>query len=231
MLRGAAIVCLLAGCDVVWRLDDVHGEVAVDARSDAPGSCAFVDDFTGTMRKQQWDVIIDDPRIMIAQANMTIIDAAANIDTNAETYLRLIERQTLAVGDHVDVEIPQATNTDNGQVETSLLVGQNPQNGYVIDVSQTFLEFYSRVASVGTLASTRMYEPAAHRWWRLTHGPGELDVTFYTSVDGHDWFGQKTVTMATPLVDVEVVLLVGSYNGGASLPTRAIFDNFSICGP
>ena len=231
MLRAVGIVCLLAGCDVVWRLDDVHGAAVADARRDAPGNCTFVDDFAGTQRKQDWELLMDDPRITIAQADMTIIEAMASIDTNAETGLKLVERQTLALGERVEVEIPQATETADGQVETSLIVGQNPQNGYVIDVSQTFLELYSRVAGVGTLVSTRMYEPGPHRWWRLAHGPGESEVTFYTSLDGHDWFGQKTVPMAVPLVDVEIVILVGSYSGGAPVATRAVFDNFSVCGP
>jgi len=231
VLRGAAIVCLLAGCDVVWRLDDVHGAAVADARTDAPGNCTFVDDFAGMQRKQDWNLLMDDPRIAITQADMTIIDADASIDTNAETGLLLIERQTLALGDHVDIDIQRATATLDGQVETYMIVRSNPQNGYIIDVSQTFLELYTRIAGVGTLVHTRTYEPVAHRWWRLAHGPNENDVTFYTSTDGTGWFGQKTVPMSTPLVDVEVAFGVGSYNGGANVPTRAIIDNFSICGP
>lgn len=225
-------MCLVAGCDVVWRLDDVHGgSAAGDASGDGAANCAFADDFGGQVVRQEWDKFSDDPRLTVLQNDQLFIAVPTGITGSAEAGIRLIEGKTLPRGGFIEVEIVKATTTTEagGPVETYMAVRQNLTNGYVIDVSTTYLEFYTHVAGNATMVHTRTYDPQAHRWWRFEHGPSDDEVTFSTSADRIDWFAQKTIPIATPLVNVEIGVVVGSYNGGIPVSTSATIDNFSIC--
>jgi hypothetical protein len=230
--RLLVLVCVLAGCDVVWRLDDLRGDGGGDTPpdsgdGDAADRCAneLRDDFAGTTIKQHWLKFGESAEATVAQAEMLLIRVQTSASATVGVKSNL--RYTLEAGGTIDVEVIQPTVTaPGGYVETYLAAREDMANGYGIDVAGPNIEFKRIVG--GTLnTTTRTYEPTQHRFWRIEHGPGPSEVTFSTSADGSSWFTQVKLA-SDRFANLQVELGLASF--GVTTTTSALFDNFAMCG-
>jgi hypothetical protein len=232
--RLLVIVCLLSGCDVVWRLDDLRGDASTrdgdgSGMTDDSGSqCPITDDFAGTTIKQHW-IPFENAPLRVTQADQLIIDIPANVSADSEAGVGSLGRYTLTIGGTVDVEVVKATTSTAVRAETYLAVRLDYMNGYLIDVNGTTIEFINRVGGSG-VPIRRAYEPPQHRFWRIQHGPSSNEVTFATSADGATWFPQSRQPMGVAFTNLEIVMAGGTFSGGDLVATRAELDNFTMCG-
>ncbi|HEY5951803.1 MAG TPA: hypothetical protein VIV40_40185 [Kofleriaceae bacterium] len=237
MLRLAAIVCLLAGCDVVWRLDDLRSTDGGGSSSDGPRidvnapPCTdrVHDEFAGTTISQQWMTFAENAGLQVRQAETLVIDIQANITANGEAGVSLNIPHLFDPGATASVEAPLVTLSSSGHVETYLAVRQDYLNGYFIDVSDASIEFLIKVNGAMVQMVGRPYESQAHRFWRILHGPSSDQVSFQTSADGISWFTQLQANAVVPLGVMQIALVAGTFSGGDPTATRAAFDNFELC--
>jgi len=239
VVRGAVIVLLLAGCDIVFRLDDLRatntgdGSVPGDtirdtgASIDAPASCLH-DMFTGGDIQGHWSVINELSAFEIDQSDVLEIGLPQSFNSNAEAALQTY-RDYNFTGAFVQVEVPEVTTSTTYNAENYLTVRIDNQNAYLIRVANGGIDFWTRRFGQLMDIGGRPYEAVPHRWWRIEHSTMDDVIRFSTSQNGQDWFEQGRGPAVVPLTRIEVSLRAGNIAPGDPDPGRAIFDNFLLC--
>ena len=238
MVRGAVLVLSLAGCDIVFRLDDLRTEtsdgsvvrdVAADAAPliDAPASCLH-DMFTGSDIQGHWSVINELSAFEIDQADTLEITLPTSFNANAEGALQTYRKYNFT-GAFAQVEVPVVTTSTTYNAENYFTVRIDNQNAYLIRVANGDIDFWTRRLGQLMDIGGRPYEAGAHRWWRIEHAVMDNTIRFSTSHDGQDWFEQGRSVASVPLTRIEVSLRAGNLAPGDPNPGRAVFDNFLLC--
>ena len=226
MFRLAVVACLVCGCNE-RREADPDAAISVDA----PGvSCTFVDEFTGTVVRPEWELYEALPDFRVTQQDALRMDVAANVD-QMESGVQWREPHTLEVGTTIDVEVPTVPITASTNIRTHLRVSPGVGEAFVIRVAASTFGLAIVDNGFQQLYLQEAYDPVIHRWWRIAYGPGDNEVTFSTSPDGISWVKKQTLTKFVSLINVKASLVVGSYAGGEPTATYALFDNFKLCPP
>ena len=106
-----------------------------------------------------------------------------------------------------------------------LRLERDPQLGIEMAYGNGQLACGTRTAGVSQLFASMPYQPAVHRWWRLSEQGGTISCE--TSADGSSWeFRGQT---ANPFdVRATDVLLIGGKDGAGSPIVTARFDNLNL---
>jgi hypothetical protein len=233
VLRWVAIAWLLAGCDIIFRLDDLEsspsgdGSMPGEAAVDAPANC-LQDTFDGTVTRQHWERFNELMAFTISQNEQFMIEIPVSYDDNAEAGVRSINHYDLT-GSFMQVEVVEATTGTTYNTETYLTARVDPGSSYLIRVSSGLLQCWSRTNYSIDKECDRTYDPAAHRWWKIEHVTDMPAMRYWTSADGARWDLQGTGPVPNPVTRLEVSLRVGNLTGGDQSPGRTIFDNFTLC--
>jgi hypothetical protein len=221
--RIVAMLCLLTGCDFIWRLDHLPPP-------DGPPPCQATDDFTGDRLASHWSEFTGNTLFAIRQEDALVLDlsggAGASAGEAGVRYVTAFDR----TGGSVEVEVPSVVAADPF-VENYLRVRAENDNDhtYVIRYGDEKIDFRTRVG-VDTIHRSRTYNALTDRFWRIWNGPTPGEVTFSTrgSVD-EPWFDETTQPAAVSFARVEIFLVAGMFGISAN-PGAATYDNFKICG-
>jgi hypothetical protein len=114
-------------------------------------------------------------------------------------------------------------------------IGRDPHNYYRIYVEEGVFICQARIGGTKTNLFTAPYDPAVHRYWRITHDPFTGNVVFATasanpSLSG-SWVARYSERWDTASVPVGAVILeikAGTWQPEAIAPGTVIFDNFRL---
>lgn len=231
-MRRLVALVLVCGCDAVFRLDRLPDA----ALSDAPTSkmCApgcECDDFAGTtIDPARWNRFSNNG-ILIDQDDALFIDMrpVANFAGSAQGELTFVGHWDLT-GATVAVEVPQVIGGTNGNTENyvRLLANNDLDSGYVARYGDGQLQFGTRQAGVYQFHVDRKYDPNGDRFWQIAFT--DTQVTFATRTSqGDAWRVEVMVPAAILPMDIQVLLVAGTYRTGAPAPGLVQYDNFEMC--
>jgi hypothetical protein len=224
VLRLIAMVCVVSGCDVVWRLDPVPPP-------DAAPPCVASDDFTGTRLANEWSTFAPTQQFVIEQADELRLDlSAAVMSVPGEAGVRYGVAFDLH-GGSIEIEVAQVINAHpNLENYMRVRAGTSNANNYSIRYGDGMIDFRTRV-NTDEIHRVRAYNATQDRFWRISNGPQPGDISFATrGSPSEPWFIETTQPASVPLDDMQVMFVAGTYNAGAPAPGVVIYDNFAVCG-
>ena len=241
---GAAFVELQAG--TLGAVDD-PGAARFRAFAVEPGSprqdgTGFSDDFgTFARDEQRWLVTLLSTGPGEGSATVTQGGGALSIRPPARSKRPLTEAPSTFVDDpdysgyvsreaasfvHMTASVEVARTCGGPGGVTIFGVGADADNWIRFRKSGTLLHF--ELANDGEVSAEQIdYDTSAHRWWRISHLPGNL--TFDTSSDGAAWATQVTVPQPTWIGGTHVEFQAGSESSDDTNSLgQAVFNSFSL---
>jgi len=179
------------------------------------------DDFEGDQLSLLWDVWADTGAAGVADGH-AFLELAANVP---DQYLVIIsDRQYNLTGCNLWIEVPKVPAAD-APVIASLSVGIDQGNGALMQVAAGELAAGLVVNDTYEAGTQKSYDLAAHRWWRIRHGEGDLH--FETSPNGQDW--ELQLRSASPMDPdaVTIAFVLRNWERYAQ-PVRFELDNLNL---
>jgi hypothetical protein len=231
VLRAAAIIGMLAGCDVVFRLDDLRkeptGDGAVGGDGGGSGHGCLVDPFTGSDIASHWTVVKQAVGFNVVQDNWLALEVPENLAVTAEAGVRTARKYDLTSG-YVQVQIDQILTGTTDMVETYMHAWVDSRDGYLIRVANRRIAFVIMTEGVSNVPSSSAFDPFEHHFWRISNPmPGLIELAL--SSDGATWNFSSSQQAPHPVTSLEIGLIVKSSGTGDPDPGTAVYDNFELC--
>ncbi|HEX5057790.1 MAG TPA: hypothetical protein VFV99_00460 [Kofleriaceae bacterium] len=215
---------LLAGCDLLFQIDDLTGHTdaggsadSVDATQDMHTTNCVADDFA--MLGTQWTMFENPPTAVVA------IDGTLSISLNkaADDHGGIDSAVRDFTGASIEVDVVTVPDTssetymewDRGHDWYSIAVDHGELSyGYSVDGSDRTIEI--------------PYEPDKHRRFKLAHDRQANLIRMSVRNSLGEWTELGTVPVSIPMTALTVELASGSYTAALTSGV-ARFDNFVTC--
>ena len=231
MLRGALLLCALAGCDIVFRVDHISPTEGTDALRDtaipdAFALCAqsFLDDsFDNDLPCDPWGTVNTAAGASVTESNGSIVvQPAANMVGSRGGCYPSGMFPFGAGGVAAEISHP-IMGTDS---EFTLLSSGSMH--LAVGVANGQIVFQNDVGTV-QYGSAIIYVASAMRWWRI-RPMGASTVVGEYSANALDWNELGRVTMTVPAT-ASFGFLAGLNNNrpAQAAPDKAVYDRFVVC--
>ena len=124
------------------------------------------------------------------------------------------------------------------KADAMFTIGRDANNYYRIYVEEGNFICQARLGGTKINLFTQPYDPAVHRYWRITHDPFNGNVLFETASDNPSLSGSWVAryfdrwdTTAVPLGAVILEIKAGTWQPEPIVPGTVVFDNFRLAKP
>ena len=227
-MRWVAAAVVLAGCDLVFGLDNAPDATVADAAvtTDANRAC-LVDSFDSTMIDPEKWVVLEQasPHAVTANGNELQIALASFIVDDAYNGIG-----SVATYDLTDATLEVFLVSPSNQVGWSEADFDvvNARERIVIAVGAGTINFARYLDGTEDRIATSYGDGTDFRYWRMRHTSNPPTMHLEASADGNNWSEYHTV----PTLDataMNVRLFAGTFQGGANPELGIVrFDDFSL---
>jgi hypothetical protein len=227
----AALLILLAGCDVVLGLKENKPDVVPDAMLRC-GAAVFASTFDDNVDfARRWNRELDPgTSIEIVEQSLAATNGVPRGYATARTNATYDFRDGIA-----QVQIVETFASAGIEQYMNLSSAGNPETAHYmnldIDTSngRVYLDTAFKLDGVVMSSMGVEYDPIAHRFWRIEHVSETNSIVYSTSVDGGEWTERRRMAAMFPVDSVTIMLGVGSYNPTNTKSLRGRFDDFELC--
>jgi hypothetical protein len=222
----------LAGCDMLWQLEDVKRPpdalVISEASVDAPPRCPFSDNFDDNVISPMWFVM--DP----TQTKALVSEKAGQLDVSLRTDLDDAYNGIAFVDPHdLSSMITRVTiypMNEAGWYELYFQIYLDGMNNVQFQTGAGGLS-YAVVTDGVPMRTFLTYDPAKHRHLQFRHDAVAHLINFEASGDSTTFETLATLVVPWSFSAVKVAFFAGTFQTGGVPPGSARFDDFSVCPP